>query len=198
MTTLTAERPRIGWGAVAGWVIGNVIGWVALVYAYLAIGWGLGEAFEPELGLAGALALSFGLAGLVGGALLGALQAAVLRGRGVSPARWIAATAAGLAVSFSVVVPAVAVIDPQETLDPRALALLLAAGLILALAQWATVRRAQPRSWVWLPAGALGLWAAFLAAFWLGGEGRELLAALAAGLVYALATGAALAWIGRR
>lgn len=138
------------------------------------------------------------VAGLVGGGVIGLLQAAVLKERGVAFGRWILATALGLGLGLATAFPLLLGLFPGDGPDPRSALILSIAGLILAAAQWLVLRRAVARAWLWLPAGALALALFFLVGLLLGGQGREVIAFSAGGLVYAAITGAALALILRR
>jgi hypothetical protein len=197
MIATQAQREGMGWRQAAVWVAANLLGWVAGLWLGAGLGWGIAERLDGALGEPGAAALGWLAGGLVGGAIVGALQAAVLRERGVAVGPWVAATAGGLGLGMAVVIPLLVILETQGA-DSRAIALMPLAGLILAAAQWLVLRRALPGAWWWLPAGALGLMLLFLCGVLLGGEGRELIAIVAGGLAYAVATGGALATLLRK
>jgi hypothetical protein len=197
MIATQARREGMGWRQAAGWVAANLLGWMAGIWLGASLGWGITERLDGTLGEPGAAALGWLVGGLVGGAIVGLLQAAVLRERGVAFGPWVAATAVGLGLGLAAAIPALVIFEPQDA-GPLAIALMALAGLILAAPQWLVLRRALQGAWWWLPAGALGLALLFLCGVLLGGEGRELLAAGAGGLAYAAVSGGALAALLRR
>lgn len=196
MTTLKAERGRAGRALWGWWAGANVLGWTAGLLLTLSLGWGIAERLDVRVGEAAAAGIGWLAGGLLGGGLLGLLQAAALRELGVPFGRWVLATALGLGIGLGAVIPLLVAL---ETVGPdlRAVALMAVAGLIMAAAQWLALRRAVARAWLWLPAGALALALLFLIAALLGGEGREVLASSVGGLLYTLVTGGALALMRR-
>jgi hypothetical protein len=197
MIATQARRGGLGWREAGAWAAANLLGWAAGLWLGLSLAWGITERLEAALGMLSAASLGWLLGGLVSGAVVGPLQAAALRGRGVAFGPWVAATAVGLGLGFAAVIPALVVFEPQES-GPLAIALMAVAGLGPGVAQWLVLRRALPGSWWWIPASAVAVALLFLCGVLLGGEGRELLAAGAGGLAYAVMTGGALAALPRR
>lgn len=192
MATLKAERARAGWAFWAWWVAANVLGWTAGLMLCIVLGWGIAEGITGAVGEVAAAGVGWLAGGLVGGGLIGILQAAALKELGVPFGRWTLATSLGLGLGLGAAFPLLVALETYGP-DPRAVALMACAGLVLAAAQWSVLRRAVTRAWLWLPAGALAMTALFLVAAILGGEGREVLASAASGTLYAGVTGAALA-----
>jgi hypothetical protein len=192
MIATQTRRNRIGLRELGAWALANLLGWATGLWLGLSLAWGTAERLEPMLGTLGAMTLGWLVGGLVSGALVGPLQAAVLRERGVAAAPWAAATALGLGIGFAAVIPALIFFDPQDT-EPLTIALMVLAGLGPGVAQWLVLRRVLPGAGWWIPASAVAVALLFLCGVFLGGEGREWLAAGAGGLAYATATGVALA-----
>jgi hypothetical protein len=182
-------------------VIGRLAVWVALTYLGFALAGGNhlqapGVTFlfdatdiDPSAALVG---LVFGL---VNGAIVGALQWIVLRSWVPGVHWWMPLTALGFGLihAFNDAVP-------YRPLDLTVI--LVADGVVLGALQWFALRRALPRSWVWLPAVTIGWLAGFTLAIALlaRGVGDPLVELLvgwgSAGLVMGLITGAVLLQLG--
>jgi hypothetical protein len=178
-------------------VIGRLAAWVAVMYVGFALVGGnhlQAQAPTRSFDFADILpsAALFGLLfGIVGGAIVGALQWVVLR-PWVPGVRWwipLTALAFGLIHAFN---------DSFQYPPFDIPAVLLADGVVLGALQWFALRRALPRSWVWLPAVAIGWLAGMLFSIallpQLGGDplAELLLGWGSAGLVTGLITGAVL------
>jgi hypothetical protein len=178
-------------------VIGRLLAWVAVTYLGFALAGGnhlQAQAPTVSFDLANVLpdaALLGFVFGAVGGAIVGALQRVVLRSW-VPGVRWwipLTAVAFGLVHAFN---------DAFRYPPFDIPVVLLADGIVLGALQRSALRRALPRSWVWLPAVAIGWLAGGLMAIALlphtaGDPLAELFVGWgSAGLVIGLITGAAL------
>lgn len=134
---------------------GRLAAWVALTYLGFALAGGnhlQAHAPTTPFNFADILpsAALFGLVfGVVSGVIVGALQRVVLRSWVPGVQWWIPLTALafGLVHAFNDAFP----------YRPLDIPVLLAAdGVVLGALQWVALRRALPRSWVWLPAATIG------------------------------------------
>ena len=177
-------------------MIARLAAWVGVTYLGFALAGGnhlQAQAPTVSFDLANILpsAALFGFVfGAVGGAIVGALQRIVLRSW-VSGVRWwipLTAVGFGLIHAFN---------DAFQYPPFDIPIVLLADGVVLAALQWFALRRALPRSWVWLPAAAIGWLVGGLVAIALLSQVGDPLAELflgwgSAGLVLGLITGAVL------
>ncbi len=176
---------------------GRLLAWVAVTYLGFAVAGGnhlQAQAPTVSFDVANLLpsAALFGFVfGGVGGAIVGALQRVVLRSWAPGVRWWIPLTALafGLVHAFN---------DAFRYPPFDIPVVLLADGVVLGALQWSALRRALPRSWVWLPAVAIGWLAGGLVAIALLSQAiSDPLAELfvgwgSAGLVLGLITGAVL------
>jgi hypothetical protein len=178
----------------AMWTLASAIGLIVGGMVSLPIAYGLGEivadAVNESLGFAVAGAL-FGI--FVGGGL-GAGQQLVLRSRTDWSRNWALASAAATALVWAIAFPLfISVGEPASTPSGAAIAVLF--GLALGVAQWLVMRNQLPGSGRWIVISTVSLALAIGLALSLDGEGRELLAFGAAGLLAGALTGLGMAWL---
>jgi hypothetical protein len=197
MNTELSQKDRVFW---LQWTVTGAITTLAGAMLAFTIMWGVAEVVEDALGETAAA--------LVAGAIFGALigvgisvgQAIVLRGRGINHTRWIVHSALFSAIGSAVAWFAVFALMDVDTM-PEAIAgvvMGLAVGLPLGIGQWLVLRIHLKSTNLWVPATALALTIAFVAALPLSGEGRELLALGTFSLLAAAFTGVAMTWMLRR
>ncbi len=157
------------------WIAANTLSWASYIWVGLAAGWVLWQAY---LGPAGSLDLlandgSRTLAALIisflcWGAIVGALQQAILRRRFVLEGNaWVLATVAGLTLSRvlrNLAILAELVGVPFKLAPAADGILIIVSACALGIAQWLVLRRSSPRSAWWIAAPAIAAWGAGWAA----------------------------------
>jgi hypothetical protein len=191
---MTATRISPAGKIWIAWALATTLAWVAGGMLLIGLGYGIAEAIHPLLGEQVALAIGFCIAGGLAGAATGAVQWLVLRQFGVDTRGWIAASGIGMAISMPIAILIAVTTRPQ----PGILLGGPLVGGIVGLAQWLILRRHVAQAGWWVLASALGFTAFFAAAQLLGGEGREIIAVTAAGLLLGVITASALVWLMRR
>lgn len=183
------------------WLVLNMVGWLTGLWVLLTIGWSLGwwlsQRSSLNLGDVLASVVGFAAGAVVAGALIGLVQAVVLRERGVNPRAWVVATIGGLVAGVAIALPAALPLESPNNIAALVVIALIF-GLTLAVSQWLVLRARLPQAVWWVPAATLGLALCFLSAFLLGGEGREVLAVSVGALANALVTGLAVVALFRR
>jgi hypothetical protein len=166
----------------------------ALAFASM---WTLGGVLMERLDAPFSAAVSGVWAGGLLGLGLGLGQAVALRGTGVNSARWVIYSALGGAVGFALF----SVLTATGDTPPALLAVLAgsALGLGIGVAQWLLLRARTPKPLIWIPTTLVAFVSAMVLAYG-GVAGREWLILIAMGLVMAVITGLAAAWLfgGRR
>jgi hypothetical protein len=136
-------------------VTGRLAAWIAVTYLGFALAGGNHlQVQAPTISfdlaniLPGAALVGF-VFGVVGGAIVGALQRVVLRSWATGVRWWIPLTALGFGLVHA--------FNDAFHYPPFDIpVVLLADGVVLGALQWFALRRALPRAWVWLPAVAIG------------------------------------------
>lgn len=150
------------------WILANTFGWgLYLVVGGLA-GWVVSELYDAlgipfRLDDVGRLLIMFAILGFCWGAIVGALQRAVLSRRFKLPRGWwVFATIVGLSLFIILrnLVPNLAIILglPIHFYSICGGICYFLAPLPLGVAQWSILRRHFTRSGLWIPATAIALW----------------------------------------
>lgn len=149
----------IAWMGMRPWLIG-----VLLSAAGMFLGYDLGSEMARLLGGEPGLLARVGK-GFVWGGVIGALQWPVVRTAGVSPVRFLVASAVGFAAGYPLGQTIQLILAFQWDLHRTGYELALATfGLCLGLPQWWAFRRQMPRAslWILLSVAAWMLWGAVL------------------------------------
>lgn len=186
LSSITRQPALVRWLTWAG---ASALGVVVCMFVALPAAYGLAEAVEPSLGSAAGSAIIGAVFGAGLGAGLGAPQALLLGQRNGGVA-WAAASILGGAVGGAAFGPIQAVFGWDST--PAMVLAGLAMGAGIGIGQWLALRRRVDGAGWWAPAAAASVFAALAVALPLGGEGRELLAFSACGIVAGALTGAAM------
>lgn len=187
----TAQK-QTGWGFAARWVaIITVTFLIGTAFAFASM-WSFGGPILERLDARIAGPVSGVWVGALMGLGLGVGQAIALRGRGISPTRWVAGSALGSAAGFALFVALTAQGETQRT----QLALLAGGltGLGVGVAQWVQLRSRLTNAIAWIPVTVV----AFLPVALLAYNGSEVnagLVMLAMGLAVAGITGLGAMWL---
>ncbi len=187
----TAQK-QTGWGFAARWVaIITVTFLIGTAFAFASM-WSFGGLILERLDARIAGPVSGVWVGALMGLGLGVGQAIALRGRGISPTRWVASSTLGGAAGFALFVALTAQGETQRT----QLALLAGgmAGLGIGVAQWTQLRGRLSNAIIWVPVTVV----AFLPVALLAYNGSEVnagLVMLAMGLAVACITGLGAMWL---
>jgi len=149
----------IAWMGMRPWLIG-----VLLSAAGMFLGYDLGSEIARLLGGEPGLLARVGK-GFVWGGVIGALQWPVVRTAGVSPVRFLVASAVGFAAGYPLGQTIQLILAFQWGLHWTGYVLALATfGLCLGLPQWWAFRRQMPRASLWILLSVAGwmLWGAAL------------------------------------
>jgi hypothetical protein len=149
----------IAWSEIRPWFIG-----VLLSAAGMFLGYDLGSETARLLGGEPGLLARVGK-GFVWGGVIGALQWPVVRTAGVSPVRFLVASAVGFAAGYPLGQTIQLILAFQWSLHWMGYVSALATfGLCLGLPQWWAFRRQVPRASLWIPFSVAGwmLWGAAL------------------------------------
>lgn len=179
------------------WLVANLLGLLVGGMLAIPIGFGLGDVAIKSLGeLAGGIVTSL-LFGVILGGVLGGAQALALRDQIERPYRWAAASVIGGVLGFMLPLTLFFVSGTMETADDTVVAITLgfSYGLLVGIAQWFVLRERTPKAGWWIAISALAMVLAMVTVFNLDGEGREVLALSAGGLVLGIVSGAGMTWL---
>ena len=181
-----ARMQFVTWTGLRPWLIG-----VLLCAAGMFLGYELGGEIATLLGGEPGLFARAGK-GFVWGGVIGALQWLVVRTAGVSPARFLMASAVCFAVGYPLGQTAQAIIVRQWSMHGIGYGSALATfGLCLGLPQWWVLRRGMQRASLWILLSVTG-WVLTGMTWTSSGAGSGVDA-----VVYGTVTGLGLAWLVR-
>ncbi len=186
MQSISVPSVTFNWRIGLTWMAGAFVAWVIGIYFFFGIGWGLAEALKRTIGTPLADTMSFIVAGLVFGAILGVSAWVVFQRWASSLRAWVVLSAVGFGVGAS----ALAGVEALMHNDIFPIGGAAVIGLALSTAQWMLLRRMPQAGW-WIVANTIGVALAFWCAFTFGGEGREGIALLSSGAAYAVITAVA-------
>ena len=179
------------WGL---WTLASAIGFIVGGMLALPIGYGLGEVVMDATNESAGFAVAGAFFGILVGGGLGIGQQLVLRSRVEWSRMWALASAAATTVVWAIAFPLMASADEPASASTGAIIAILF-GLALGVAQWLVLRKHVPGAGRWVAITLVSLALAIGLAFSLDGEGRELLAFGAAGLLAGALTGLGMAWL---
>jgi hypothetical protein len=187
---------------IAKWVIVTTL--TAATASMLGFGamWSVGDTLSRLVGETFGWVIAGGTLGALVGLGIGGGQAFALgsSGRRVNPARWTLNSVIGGGVVTAVAFGLVSALSgPNPGSSNTLIGLILGSvlGLGIGVGQWLTLRRQLPGSGIWILITLVALLAAFIIGLNLGGEGREIIAVTAFGLIAAAITGLGAVWLFR-
>ncbi len=191
---MDARRAQVDMAFWGRWTVASALGFTIGGMLSLPIAYGLGEQVMEATNETAGLAVTGALFGLFVGGGLGAGQQLVLRAKTGWGGKWALASAAATAIIWAIAFPLfIAIEETPSSLTGAAIAALF--GLTLGIGQWLQLRNAIAESGRWIMVVTASLAIALVAAFALGGEGRELLSIGFAGLLSGALTGLGMAWL---
>lgn len=214
MTVLSIEQREVRGRFFGGWLAATTLGWPLGSLAMFSLGWTLEGALLRLFGvsdtaystaLAVITGLTFGLTGVVGGAIAGAFQWIVLRDYLARAGHWIAASAVGYSLGFG---PGFAVamaldhamggnFNDDSAVMPFVVGVFLA-GTVIGVAQWCVLRHERRGAAWWILASTVAYPLLFALGTSLEGLGFEILSLGVVGLLLGTITGAAMMGILRQ
>ena len=179
------------WGL---WTLASAIGFVVGGMMALPIAYGLAEVVMDATNETAGFAVAGAFFGILVGGGLGAGQQLVLRSSVAWAGKWALASAAATAVAWAIAFPLLVSAGETASASTGAVVAILF-GLALGVAQWLVLRTHVPGSGRWVAITLVSLALAIGLALSLDGEGRELLAFGAGGLLAGGLTGLGMAWM---
>ncbi|UCG23642.1 MAG: hypothetical protein JSW55_16085 [Chloroflexota bacterium] len=179
------------WGR---WTVASALGFTIGGMLSLPIAYTLGELVLEATSETAGFAVTGALFGIFLGGGLGAGQQIVLKSKAGWGGKWALVSAAATAVVWAIAFPALLAAGETAS-SPTGVTIAILFGLTLGIGQWLVLRNFITRAarWVLIVTASLAL--AFVAAFALDGEGRELLSMGVAGLLSGALTGLGMAWL---